>query len=242
MGEESEGEEAEADREEDVSPVEVGSDMSGDELDIGSEEEEEEEDEHEGGERDEDSDDSGEEGGGEIGAEEMARRMSSSAAPSQPARVDVSRILTPADFERIRRLKQLQEQAAARRGMTKAQKRRLSEMADDSDDEDDGPASALALEGEAVDPLSIAGAKARKAATREEKLAATLAGREDRPQFGRRKKVKSGGTSNTEKKKTKNFIMTAKSRDVQRKVKRREEMARRARRSQKKMFRGKVRK
>mmetsp|Transcript_25156 Transcript_25156/g.79109 ORF Transcript_25156/g.79109 Transcript_25156/m.79109 type:complete len:171 (-) Transcript_25156:107-619(-) len=168
----------------------------------------------------------------------MARRMAPAAAAP---RVDVSRILTPADFERIRRLKQIQEQAVRQKGMSKGQKRRLAELADDSSDEE-GPSGALAIEGEAVDPLDIAGVRARKAATREEKLASTVAGREERAAFGRRKKKKTGGSSNQEKKKTKNFIMATKTRQVQNKVKRREELQRRARRSSKKQFRGSVRK
>ena len=49
-----------------------------------------------------------------------------------------------------------------------------------------------AIEGDAVDPLDIAGVRARKAATREEKLASTVAGREERASFGRRKKKKTG--------------------------------------------------
>jgi len=172
-----------------------------------------------------------------VDAAEMARRMAGAAA----SRVDVTRILTPADFERIRRLKQMQDQALAQRGMSKGQKRRMAEMGEDSEDET-GPSGALALEGEAVDPLDLAGASARKAATREEKLASTISGRDDRQKFGRRKKIKTGGSTNLEKKKTKNFIMAAKSNTVQKKVKRREENARKSRRSQKKMFRGKVKK
>jgi len=147
------------------------------------------------------------EAGEEIDALEMTGRVRA-AAGTPPVRVDVSRILSPADFERIRRLKQMQQQAGARRGMTRGQKRRLAEAGDS--DEDEGPVSGLALEGEAVDPMDIAGAQARKAATREQKLASTLAGREDRQQFGRRKKVKSGGTSNIEKKRTKDFRMMSK--------------------------------
>ncbi|EOD19673.1 hypothetical protein EMIHUDRAFT_242785 [Emiliania huxleyi CCMP1516] len=141
-------------------------------------------------------------------------------------------------------LKQIQEQAARQKGMSKGQKRRLAELADDS--RRGGvrtcPMPQSAIEGEAVDPLDIAGVRARKAATREEKLASTVAGREERAAFGRRKKKKTGGSSNQEKKKTKNFIMATKTRQVQNKVKRREELQRRARRSSKKQFRGSVRK
>lgn len=245
VGEEEEEDHGEEDGEE--SAVEVDSDLSGDELELGSEEGEGEASDAEeavgecsdeaGSEESEGEED--DEAGEEIDALEMTGRMRA-AAGTPPVRVDVSRILSPADFERIRRLKQMQQQAGARRGMTRGQKRRLAEAGDS--DEDEGPVSGLALEGEAVDPMDIAGAQARKAATREQKLASTLAGREDRQQFGRRKKVKSGGTSNIEKKRTKDFRMMSKSRDVQKKVKRREEMARKSRRSQKKMFRGKVRK
>ena len=40
------------------------------------------------------------------------------------------------------------------------------------------------------------GAKARKTATREEKLASTLEGREGREKFGKRRKAKGGGSTN----------------------------------------------
>jgi len=47
------------------------------------------------------------------------------------------------------RLKQIQEQAVRQKGMSKGQKRRLAELADDSSDEE-GPSGALASEGEAA--------------------------------------------------------------------------------------------
>ena len=68
------------------------------------------------------------------------------------------------------------------------------------------------IEGEVVDEMDIRGVQAKRAATREEKLASTLAGREDRGQFGaasERKNKKTGGTSNAEKAKRKNLPLAA---------------------------------
>lgn len=81
-----------------------------------------------------------------------------------------------------------------------------------------------------------------QAATREEKLASTLAGREGRGSFSGKRKQKTGGKSNKEKKKNNPFMMARKSHAVRSKVKRRDENNRKKRASQKKQFRGKVRK
>ena len=101
---------------------------------------------------------------------------------------------------------------------------------------------AAAIEGEAVNEMDIRGVQAKRNATREEKLASTLKGREDRGKFGGGTKgKKTGGKSNAEKKKSHPFMMKRKSREVRQKAQRREENARKAKRMASKMFRGKVR-
>ena len=103
--------------------------------------------------------------------------------------------------------------------------------------------SRAALEGEAVDEMDLKGVQAKRAATREEKLASTLAGREDRGQFGGGKgKKKTGGKSNKEKRKNNPFMMAKKARGVRNKGRDREAKARKQLRRDKKMQRGKVRK
>ena len=77
--------------------------------------------------------------------------------------------------------------------------------------------------------------------SREEKLASTLKGREDRGRFGGHRVKKTGGKSNKEKKKNAPFMMHRKSNAVRQKAKRREGDARKAKRKEKVQFRGKVR-
>ena len=57
--------------------------------------------------------------------------------------------------------------------------------------------------------------------------------------FGSRRKQKTGGKTNAEKKKNNPYLMTQKKRGVQIKAMNRESDGRKKRRSQKKMFRGK---
>ena len=108
-------------------------------------------------------------------------------------------------------------------------------------DTDDLP-SALEVEGEAVDTLDIEGAKARRNATREEKLANTKAGRTDHSEKKGFQSKKTGGKSNKEKRKNNPFMMAKKARGVRNKGRDREAKARKQLRRDKKMQRGKVRK
>ena len=214
------------------------------EWSAGREEEEEEDDDDDD---DDDDDEEGElgedagegEGGGEeaeteeeMESEEEEEGEAAAAAPVAAAvPVDLTRILTPKDFERIKRLKQLQ----AQRNMLPSARRLAAEALEEEDQE-------VLAEGDAVDEMDIRGQAARKAASREEKLANTLAGREDRGSFSGRRKEKTGGKSNKEKRKNNPFMMARKSHQVRSKVKRRDENNRKKRQSQKKQFRGKVRK
>jgi len=157
------------------------------------------------------------------------------AAPAAP-RLDVSRILTPKDFERIRRLKQLQTERQNLRG---AKRKRAETLALEEEEEE---LRGKALEEEAVNAMDIEGVQAKRNASREEKLASTLAGREDRQKFGTRSKKKTGGSSDKEKRKTKAMMMMRRNHGIRSKARRRDENARMAQRRNKKMFRGKVRK
>jgi len=155
----------------------------------------------------------------------------------------MTRLLTPKDFERIRRLKARQAEMASLRG---AKRKRAEAMALQEDEEEEVAEArrrgGAAIEGEAVDEADIVGLQARRNATREEKLASTLAGREDRVKFGARQKKKTGGKSNIEKRKHQPFMMARKSHKLRAKSKNKEATARKEKRQAKKQFRGKVRK
>ena len=219
---ERDGEESEADDlsvdEDDFDAGEEGDDEGGDEGGDGEEGDEGEEDE---------------EGDEEMEEEEVEEKEEEApAAPAAP-RLDMSRLLTPRDFERIARLKQLQQEASGLRG---AKKRRAEEALLEADD----MPSALEVEGEAVDLLDIEGAKARKNATREEKLANTKAGKTDHSEKKGFQSKKTGGLSNKEKKKNQPFSMIRKSNSVTSKIRHRDDNARKDQRRAKKMFKGRV--
>ena len=245
-GEEASGEEGEEAEEEDEEDEEDEADdddeEEGEEVDEGEEADSEESDE-EGGEEDDDE----QAALARMAAQQAAAKAKAKeAAPAAP-RLDMTRLLTPKDFERLERLKAQRAEAQSLRGA----KRKRAEAALEEEAEEEAIALAasaraggsygFALEGEAVNEMDIRGVVAKTAATREEKLASTLKGREDRGTFGGgRGHKKTGGKSNIEKKKTHPFMMARKSNLVRGKAKRREENARKKNRMDKKMFRGKV--
>ncbi len=112
-------------------------------------------------------------------------------------RLDQIKILTDEEFEQIERLKQMKADRMLDH-MTK--KRRTSEEA---------TVGEVTAE---VDPATIWGNQKKPKNSKEERMASVLEGREERYKFGsklNRKEKKPGqSTSNTEKKKTKNFILT----------------------------------
>lgn len=118
----------------------------------------------------------------------------------QKDRLDARRILTPRDFERIEMLKK--ERDAALKDPKSRSKRKAEEMA-----------SQTANEINKVNPEDLEGYSKKKRMTQEERLRTVLAGRED---F--KAKKSGGGTTNTEKKRLKHFMMIKKSRSVQSKV------------------------
>jgi len=211
----------------------------------GEEEEGEEEDESEDEEdEDEDEEDEEDRSSGPVRSRpaSAASGAAQSLASSASARPDISRLLTPKDFDRIRRLKHRQKEIASLRGAKR--KRAESEMLD-SDEEEEAEArrrGGAGIEGEAVDEKDIIGYQAKRAATREEKIANTLAGREGRAQFGRRQKKKTGGKSNEEKKKSKPFMMARNASKLKGKAMNKEANRIKAARRAKKMFRGALRK
>jgi protein SDA1 len=234
--EEAEGEEVsdEEDEEEGEEDEEEGEEEEGEEEDESEDEEDEDEDEE-----DEEDRSSGPVRSRPASA---ASGAAQSLASSASARPDISRLLTPKDFDRIRRLKHRQKEIASLRGAKR--KRAESEMLD-SDEEEEAEArrrGGAGIEGEAVDEKDIIGYQAKRAATREEKIANTLAGREGRAQFGRRQKKKTGGKSNEEKKKSKPFMMARNASKLKGKAMNKEANRIKAARRAKKMFRGALRK
>ncbi|KAF4041031.1 SDA1 [Phytophthora infestans] len=118
----------------------------------------------------------------------------------QKDRLDARRILTPLDFERIEMLKK--ERDAALKDPKSRSKRKA--------EEDAAKASSDATK---VNPTDLEGYSKKKRLTQEERLRVVLEGRED---F--KHKRSGGGTTNTEKKRLKHFMMIKKSKSVQSKV------------------------
>lgn len=154
-----------------------------------------------GGESDGGEDDNEEEADGEEKEEEGGDEAAEQAKPQQQKdRLDARRILTPLDFERIEMLKK--ERDAALKDPKSRSKRKAEEMA-----------ASVVNEANKVNPDDLEGYSKKKRLTQEERLRSVLAGRED---FQHKKK--GGGTTNTEKKRLKHFMMIKKSRSVQSKV------------------------
>ncbi|KAG1706657.1 hypothetical protein DVH05_027509 [Phytophthora capsici] len=122
------------------------------------------------------------------------------AAIDQKDRLDARRILTPLDFERIEMLKK--ERDAALKDPKSRSKRKA--------EEDAAKASSDATK---VNPTDLEGYSKKKRMTQEERLRVVLEGREDY-----KHKRSGGGTTNTEKKRLKHFMMIKKSKSVQSKV------------------------
>ncbi|KAK1940188.1 Protein SDA1 [Phytophthora citrophthora] len=121
-------------------------------------------------------------------------------AIDQKDRLDARRILTPLDFERIEILKK--ERDAALKDPKSRSKRKA--------EEDAAKASSDATK---VNPTDLEGYSKKKRLTQEERLRVVLEGREDY-----KHKRSGGGTTNTEKKRLKHFMMIKKSKSVQSKV------------------------
>ncbi|OWZ22777.1 hypothetical protein PHMEG_0002449 [Phytophthora megakarya] len=118
----------------------------------------------------------------------------------QKDRLDARRILTPLDFERIEMLKK--ERDAALKDPKSRSKRKAEE-----------DAAKAGSDATKVNPTDLEGYSKKKRMTQEERLRVVLEGRED---F--KHKRSGGGTTNTEKKRLKHFMMIKKSKSVQSKV------------------------
>jgi protein SDA1 len=148
---------------------------------------------------DEEDNERGNDGEGDDDAEESVE-VEQAPTIEQKDRLDARRILTPLDFERIEMLKK--ERDAALKDPKSRSKRKA--------EEDAAKASSDATK---VNPTDLEGYSKKKRLTQEERLRAVLEGREDY-----KHKRSGGGTTNTEKKRLKHFMMIKKSKAVQSKV------------------------
>ncbi|KAG7390861.1 Protein SDA1 [Phytophthora boehmeriae] len=118
----------------------------------------------------------------------------------QKDRLDARRILTPLDFERIEMLKK--ERDAALKDPKSRSKRKAEE-----------DAAKMSSDATKINPTDLEGYSKKKRMTQEERLRVVLEGREE---F--KHKRSGGGTTNTEKKRLKHYMMIKKSKSVQSKV------------------------
>ncbi|KAG6610299.1 SDA1 family protein [Phytophthora cinnamomi] len=149
---------------------------------------------------DEEDNERGNNGEDSKGDEDEEEGNAEEATVEQKDRLDARRILTPLDFERIEMLKK--ERDAALKDPKSRSKRKA--------EEDAAKASSDATK---VNPTDLEGYSKKKRMTQEERLRVVLEGRED---F--KHKRSGGGTTNTEKKRLKHFMMIKKSKSVQSKV------------------------
>lgn len=121
-------------------------------------------------------------------------------------KVSSTRIFTASDFEKMRKLVELERRAredpreAARRKRAKARGQDLEDLSDDSEDEQE--ASRIKISG-AVNPEDIMADAKRKRQSKAERLEKIIAGR---TKF--EAKQREGGSTNEEKKRKKNFTMS----------------------------------
>jgi protein SDA1 len=150
-----------------------------------------------GGEEQDDDDEEEEE---EEEQEQEEEQIQKKSIVKQTDRIDARRILTPKDFERIEMLKK--ERDAALKDPKSRSKRKLEQIN-----------AKMNSDQTKVNPMDLEGHVKKKRLTQEERLRSVLKGRED---FKHKKS--GGGTTNTEKKRLKHFMMIKKSRNVQSKV------------------------
>uniref|UniRef100_A0AAV1VID4 Protein SDA1 n=1 Tax=Peronospora matthiolae TaxID=2874970 RepID=A0AAV1VID4_9STRA len=136
----------------------------------------------------------------EGGDDEDEESTETPTAMEQQDRLDARRILTPLDFERIEMLKK--ERDAALKDPKSRSKRKA-----------EGDAAKASSDATKVNPTDLEGYSKKKRMTQEERLRVVLEGREDY-----KHKRSGGGTTNSEKKRLKHFMMIKKSKSVQSKV------------------------
>ncbi|TDH72488.1 hypothetical protein CCR75_005721 [Bremia lactucae] len=138
--------------------------------------------------------------GSNISADDNAAKLEEPIIIQQRDQLDARRILTPLDFERIEILKK--ERDAALKD-PKSRSKRMAEKA----------AVMASSDATKVNPTDLEGYSKKKRMTQEERLRIVLEGREE---FKHSRS--GGGTTNTEKKRLKHFMMIKKSKSVQSKV------------------------
>ena len=128
--------------------------------------------------------------------------------------VSSTRVFTTADFIKMRKLVEREERAkrdpreAARRKRAIARGQGFEELSGDEDSDMDSDDEEIHIKG-AVNPGEIMAEATRKRKSKAEKLEKVLAGRE---KF--ETKARAGGSTNTEKERRKNFLMTKSSRST----------------------------
>ena len=158
-------------------------------------------------------DEDGQEDGKEEEEEEVLDLSKMTPEEREKLKQDVSstRIFSTADFVKMRKLLQREEKIkrdpreAARRKRAIARGQEFEELSDDSSVDSDEE-EAINVKG-AVNPFEIMAAAKRKRQSKAEKLEKVLAGRE---KF--ESKARAGGSTNTEKERRKNFLMSKSSR------------------------------
>jgi protein SDA1 len=130
--------------------------------------------------------------------------------------VSSTRVFSAADFEKMRKLVEREQRAkrdpreAARRKRAIARGQEFEELSgDDSSDSESDEEDRLRVSG-VVNPEDIMGVASRKRQSKAERLQKVIAGRQ---QF--ESKQREGGSTNVEKKRKKNFLMSKFSRDLQ---------------------------
>ena len=122
--------------------------------------------------------------------------------------VSSTRVFTTADFMKMRKLVEREERLkrdpreAARRKRAIARGKEFEELSDDDSDDDSSDDEQIHIRG-AVNPGDIMAEATRKRQSKAEKLQKVLAGREKFETNGR-----AGGSTNTEKERKKNFLMS----------------------------------
>eukprot|EP00123_Amoebidium_parasiticum_P010986 comp20446_c0_seq1/m.26000 comp20446_c0_seq1/g.26000 ORF comp20446_c0_seq1/g.26000 comp20446_c0_seq1/m.26000 type:complete len:691 (-) comp20446_c0_seq1:81-2153(-) len=143
------------------------------------------------------------EGEGEAQEGEEEEPMDPEEAKAKARAISTQRILTPADFAAIKQAK-IQAMVKPQKGGKKRSRKEMEPPTKEND--------------EIVDPDDIMRVYKKQKMDKAARLATAEAGREGREKFGSKKNQKNaertGGLSNDAKKKTKNFMMMIKSRQV----------------------------
>jgi len=140
-----------------------------------------------------------------VESENIVAEKSKGKKQKQQGRIDVQRILTPKDFERIEQLK-LEMAEMKKNPKNRSRKRQRAEESDsDSDDDEDGQhySGGGITPGVVVNPEDLEGYSKKRRQNVEERLKSVLEGREKWQHNGK----SGGGSTNKEKSRHKNYTM-----------------------------------